>query len=497
MNTLLEIALSAAYIGLFVFLIGKWRFFRIGNIPVRWFQAVFLLKVLSGFCLFLIYTYYYTDRLTADIFKYFDDGLVLHSALREHPVDYLRMLFGVLNDTPHFDRYYGEMGHWYRPYGNSLSNDTHTIIRFNAAVRLISFGFYNVHNVWVNFLGLVGLTGIFHFLRQMAPKREKWLFAGVFLMPSVMFWGSGVLKEPLLFFGLGLFLFGTMQLMEKGFSIRHGLLVGISLFFLVTVKSYALVAVLPGLVAWRVLPHFPKVKPVLVFALMYAITAMLALAVGKVLPERDVLARLTQKQLDFTTLAAGGTYVRLADLPHDTLYVPAASYAQLTFNADRKAAELVEAVDARPWRQAYEADAPAIRIPADTHLEVLLDYGKTGSAIDIPKLDGTYASVVKAAPMAVVNALFRPFPQDVNSPFMLMAALENLLLVVLILAVAFRFPYGQTIHPLMGLSLAFTLVILLLTGLVTPVVGAIVRYKVPALPFLVCSLIALIDAEKG
>jgi hypothetical protein len=36
----------------------------------------------------------------------------------------------------------------------------------------------------------------------------------------------------------------------------------------------------------------------------------------------------------------------------------------------------------------------------------------------------------------------------------------------------------------------------ILTGLITPVMGAIVRYKVPALPFLMILLVMLIDKEK-
>jgi hypothetical protein len=115
MNLLLEIALTLAYTGLFLLVIRRWAFFRIGSIPAIWIQGVFLAKVLSGFVLSMVYTHYYTDRATADIWKYFDDGLVMFSALREQPLDYFRMLFGMMNDSPHFDRYYSEMGHWYRP----------------------------------------------------------------------------------------------------------------------------------------------------------------------------------------------------------------------------------------------------------------------------------------------------------------------------------------------------------------------------------------------
>lgn len=492
MNLALHIGLTAAYAGLFLFLIQKWTFFRIGNIPVRWFQVAFILKLLSGIALGLIYTYYYRDRSTADIWKYFDDGMVMYSALREHPLDYFQMLFGVMNDTPHFDQYYDAMRHWYRPYGSSMSNDTHTIIRFNAAIRPLSFGFYNVHSVWVNFLGLIGLTGILHFLRQMDVSKERWFFLAVFMMPSVMFWGSGVLKEPLLFFGLGIFLYGVMRLSDGVFTVRHVLLVALSLVFLVTVKSYALVAVLPGLVAWRLGLWSKALRPVAWTALVYGVTVVAAIALGHAFPEQDLLHRLTQKQSDFNRLATGGTYVKRMEAPHDTLYIPAAYFAHLTFSKDRRQLQTDTTVAALPWRSAYADVAVPMEIEGNGSFNVLLDYGKTGSSIHIPSLDGSILSTLKAAPLALVNALLRPFPQDVDSPFMLMAALENILLLGLVFLMIIRFPNVGPVHPLVFVAISFAVVILILTGLVTPVVGAIVRYKVPALPFLACALIALI-----
>ena len=63
---------------------------------------------------------------------------------------------------------------------------------------------------------------------------------------------------------------------------------------------------------------------------------------------------------------------------------------------------------------------------------------------------------------------------------------------LLFLLVIFRYAGDKSMHSLVFMAVAFAVVILLLTGLVTPVVGAIVRYKVPALPFLACALIALI-----
>lgn len=491
MNLLLEVALTAAYAVLFLWLIARWRFFRIGDIPLRWFQGVFLAKVLSGVMLSLVYTHYYTDRTTADIWKYFDDGMVMFSALREQPLDYLRMLLGIFNDTPRFDRYYSEMGHWYRPYGSHLSNDTHTIIRFNATVRLVSLGFYQVHNVWANFIGLMGLTGIFAFIRPMAANRERWLFASVFLMPWVMFWGSGVLKEPLLFFGLGMLLFGVKNWMGNGLSVKNATLMAGSVLFLLTVKSYALVALLPGIVALRLTRLFPKIHPVPVFLGIYLITGGLGVLLGKILPEQDVFQRLAQKQHDFNMLATGGTYVRQTEVPNDTLYIPAQHHRDIFFSENRGIVLVMNPVIARRWDEAYAEGASETAIGVGSRFEVLLNYGRTGSAIDIPKLDGTVLSTLEAVPKALVNALLRPFPQDAGSPLMLIAIGENMLLVLLLMMALIRMNTAVLSHPLFWLCISFALVILVLTGLVTPVVGAIVRYKVPALPFIAAALLAL------
>ena len=486
--------LSLGYLALFLILIQRMKFFRIGNIPVSWFQGVFVLKVLSGFLLYLIYTYYDTDRSTSDIWKYYDDGMVMYSAFHHTPSDFFKMLFGVMNDAPRFDQYYDRMNHWYRPYGSSIANDTHTIIRFNAFVRLFSLGYYNVHSVAVNFLGLIGLTGILHFLRQMAPSKEKWFFAGVFLMPGMMFWASGVLKEPILLFGLGVFLYTTMKLANDGFTMNRLALLVLSLFVLVTVKSYALVAISAGLLAWILSKKVYSIHPVIWFSGIFLVGIVGTIALAKLAPEKSVFKRMAQRQYEFYQLAEGGTYIRT--IANDTLYIQAEDYDNLEFVSDRKKLRFEKSIYAVYWKDAKKENARSVSLLANEEYDVLLDYGKTGSTIETPILEPNAWSVLKAAPVALLNATFRPYPWKIRSPFMALSGLENLIIACLLILVVFKFESPALTNPVFYVAISFALVILILTGLVTPVVGAIVRYKVPALPFLVCALLSLIDTSS-
>ena len=121
---------------------------------------------------------------------------------------------------------------------------------------------------------------------------------------------------------------------------------------------------------------------------------------------------------------------------------------------------------------------------------------QSGSLINIPSLSPDISSFIKCSPLALFNTLFRPSVFEANSLMMWPAAFENLLIIFMIfLAIVFFDKKGinkNIFYPF----LFSVLFMFLLTGLITPVIGAMVRYKVPALPFLMIILVMMIDKEK-
>ncbi|MFT5279478.1 MAG: hypothetical protein ACI9P8_001115 [Bacteroidia bacterium] len=501
MDSVTEIILSAGYVGLFLWLISKWSFFKRLEVPIIWIQGAFLLKVLSGVFLYLIYTRYYTDRFTADIFKYFDDSMVIYSAVFDNPSDFFRMMCGIGNDNAYFnDTYYDVMNNWNRPYGSSLGNDTHSIIRFNAITRFISLGYYNVHSVVLNFLSLIGLAGIFLFLKRLVPNTPRILFVLVFLFPGVLFWGSGVLKEGLLFFGLGMMLYCVTRALpvseDEESEYRWVFWVGLilSFVFLTSVKSYVLIAIVPGILALRV-SQWRKIKNAKPVIGSYLAGLIVALSLGYISPELNGIQRLVDKQKDFIALATGGTYVKTTSRQADTLYILPDHHANLEFNSNRTSALMMENVEAVHWSDAKLFDMEPQVLMQGEEFEVLLDLGNAGSKIDIPVLESNPISFLINAPVAFVNGLLRPFPWEARSPFMLLALIENLILMILFGLMLWKFSSANVNWQIWWIAILFALVIILLTGWVTPVIGAIVRYKVPALPFVAAAIVAMINHD--
>ena len=506
-NFLLEILLVAAYASLFIFLIAKMKFFECEGISRKAIQGVFILKILFGVLLSLIYTFYYTDRSTADIYKYFDDSKVMFDALFTKPLDYFQILFGIGNDTPYFDVYYNQMNHWYREYDSNLYNDSHTIIRFNAVIRLFSMGVYNVHTVFMCFLSLLGLSAIYKTFIPVMKEKSLLLFGAVFLIPSVLFWGSGVLKEGLLFFGLGFLIYYSPTLSlpkeERTAIVKSIFWVVFSIVLLALTKFYVAIAVIPALLAnyWISLtpnpsPNGEGSKGVL---MKYILSYLTLFTIG--LLATNSLEVLVQKQKDFINLANGGTYLqRITEEKTDTVYIAADLHEQMDINRKTKKVEITGKIDyCKVWtngKLGEETEFAGAKNFKETEYRLLLDYGKTGSTIEIQKLEANILSFLKATPKALYNTFFRPFFFESFSPFILMAGFENLFIILLTIAAIIFADKKVLNEKLFWLCVFFTLVIFALTGLITPVIGAIVRYKIAALPLLLIALFILIDKDK-
>ncbi|MGD0710768.1 MAG: hypothetical protein ABR968_06260 [Bacteroidales bacterium] len=423
----MEYLLTLLYTLVFIVILWKIPFFRAEGLSRKTTSIIFIIKILAGIAMSLIYIYYYTDRRTADIFKYFDDSKVMYDALYKKPLDFFSMMTGIGNNSAYFDaHYYKVMNNWYRVYESNIYNESHTIIRFNALIRIFSFGYYNVHTVFICFLSLTGLVALYKIAISFILNKSKELIFGIFLLPSVIFWGSGVMKEGLLFFGLGMLVYHFIKLLEK-FNLKSLLWIMFSVALIYFTKFYVLAIIIPVMIAYLWVNKTNNKYILLKYITVFVLYIIAGLLIKRISPAFDAIDILVTKQRDFIGLAR-------------------------SLNS--------------------------------------------GSLINIPVLTPDIWSFIKHAPQAFFITMFRPFIMESNSILTLMAALENfIILIVLALAIIF-FSRRQINFNIFYACLFGVICMFILTGLITPVMGAMVRYKVPALPFLMVLLIMMIDKEK-
>lgn len=417
--------LPILYSFVFWIIIRNHRFFKIEGIRNEALRAVFILKLISGFLLLALYTYYYSDRSSSDVYKYFDDGAVMYNALFNNPLDYIKMVLGVMNDNVYFSQtYYNEMSHWYRAFESNIFSDSHAIIRFNALTMLFSFGHISVHVVFMVFLSFIGLTGLYKFFLKNAKRSKIGLFAAVYLLPSVVFWGSGMLKEGLIFFALGLLLYEVDKIARR-FNFFSLFWIVFSLLLLIHTKIYIILIVAPLLFAHLYSNMVMKNRIKYLYFIVVSMFFTFGIFVFYNLAGLNLFAMIVQKQNDFMSLA------------------------------------LQESA---------------------------------GSLLHHRYLALSFTSFITELPMAIFNVCFRPLPILDNSLIYIPNLLENILLLILVLfVVLYRTKLNRSELSLIHFCFYFVICTFVITGFTVPVLGAIVRYKTVALPFVFAILVILID----
>jgi len=152
------------------------------------------------------------------------------------------------------------------------------------------------------------------------------------------------------------------------------------------------------------------------------------------------------------------------------------------------------------WMMAMALASPYIagrgvpELIADKQAEfyALAERDHAGSVIDVHRLETSWTDLIAEAPSAFFRTLLLPLPWQSHNILMWFSVGENLLILSLLILFLFTSRKNHApvvIAPLMAL-LFFGVTIFVLSGWVAPVIGALVRYKVPGLVFLLAGLSA-------
>ncbi len=490
--------IACLYIILLSFVIYKLPFFKndfFGNKKINAVNIVFFVKIFFGFALYWVYTRYYADRSTADIFKYYDDAGVMFSALEKHKYgDYLKMVFGFSNDRPYFDTtYYNQMNHWYRQYDFGTYNDNHTMIRFNAIVMLFAFGSFHVHTVVMCFISLAGLMALYNTFVTYLPSKKKIIFLSIFLIPSVLFWGSGVLKEGILLFALGFLFYSFFNVfVHKKRIIVNTVMLCLSVYLLLINKTYLLIAAGPALTCFLVVDKFKISKPFLTYLGLYALAFFGSIFISATFFESNILETLSLKHRDFIAVSKGGVFLQngkeFARIAPDK--------KEFLDTLSKNTFKIKQGSNYMYWKNENLNDTIFVKSSTDTTVYALVwDMPLVGSTIAMEQLQPNYTSLFKTAPSAIYNSLCKPGFMSAKSIFERISGLENTLVLLFLLICTAWCRTGMDKN-LFSLCFFVSITILFLIGYTTPVAGAIMRYKVPVMPFILMCGIIIFDITK-
>ena len=120
-----------------------------------------------------------------------------------------------------------------------------------------------------------------------------------------------------------------------------------------------------------------------------------------------------------------------------------------------------------------------------------------GSLINIPKFEPSFKGLISVIPSGFITGFIRPFITDTKNMLMFVSGIENTLILSFGVYAIIKGSFRNILNsPIAAMSLYFSVGFFTLIGIMTPVLGALVRYKALALPFLVIFFIIIANEKK-
>ncbi|MDO7846750.1 hypothetical protein Q5H92_10310 [Hymenobacter sp. M29] len=397
-----------------------------------YFIPALTLKFIGAISLGLIYQFYYNG---GDTFNYYRHATIIHEAFgKSFSTGFQLLLDNGSGNTPETAPYVARM-FWHQ------TNSTEFLVsRIAAFFGLLCFNTYTVIALFFAIVSFSGVWAMFIAFAKIRPHVYKQLGWTMFYVPSMFFWGSGLLKDSLCLGALGWLFYAMYRGIIQRQALIKCLTIGaLAVYALLSIKVYILLCFLPAALVWIFNETNDRIK--------------------------SKLLRLVARPLFLSVGAIVAFYAA----------------TNLTKGDDK-----------------YDMDKIGERSKITADYLYQQSMKQEGAGYSLGELDGSLGSMVKLAPQAIGTAIYRPFIWEAHNPVMFLSALEAGFFLLFTLRIFWRTGLFRTFgvigsNPILLLCFVFALVFAASVGITSSNFGTLVRYKIPMIPFYLGGLYILQD----
>ncbi len=189
-------------------------------------------------------------------------------------------------------------------YWNDLKNNL--IIKTLACCNFLSRGNYYINSLFFNFIGFFGHIALYKIFADIY-KNKKWpAIIGCFLLPSTLYFSSGIHKDLVVFTLLGIYCYVLYFSVQNKLTLKYLFIICFTLITLLFIRNYVALSLIPASIAFYLCKKIRWNKPA-VFISIYAIGSLMSLLIYIVKPTFQPLQIIIQKQKDFFELPIAST----------------------------------------------------------------------------------------------------------------------------------------------------------------------------------------------
>jgi hypothetical protein len=415
------------------------RIIKLNNIANRshfkYFTLGLYAKIIGSIVFCLVFTYYYKG---GDTISYFESTRAMANLFWENPSDFFKMYFSGANSQS-FSYFSFRTGY---PWGYIFFEPhTNFLTKLFTPILILCFNSYVLSTIVLAVISYVGVWKMFDLIVSYYPKQEKPIAIGFLFVPTVVFWGSGMLKDTVTLSALCWLIVSIDKVFIRPKSrIKNLLILFLSSLLILNIKPYILMNAIPGAMIWVFYQRIQKLKnpffryATIPFILIISIT--------------------------------GGFYI---------LSVLGSSLGK--FSLDK-----------------------ILETAVVSQEDLKRDYYK-GSSFDIGKIEPTVAGFIAKSPEATVAGLFRPFLWEARKVVIFLSGLENFAILIITIVILFRLRILKFFkllfdNPLVLFLMTYSVFFAFSIGISTSNFGALIRFKIAFAPFFISSLLILLNLSR-
>ena len=388
------------------------------NPVYRYYTKGVLFKLLGAIIFCFVYIFYYKG---GDTISYYETSRSLTNLFLQKPADFLKVIL----EKPSVENYFlfdGRTTGFPWPY---MFYDTKTffVAKLLVPFMVVSFQSYILCSLLLSWISFIGIWKLYLILVENFKQLSFQLALAILFVPSVIFWGSGILKDTITLSATCWMIYSIYNLfiMKRGL-LKNSIIFLISGYVIVSVKPYIMIALIPGAFIWIMHYRIVKIKNA-----FFRYSAMPFIFIAGFVLGFFILSSATGFNLE-----------------------------KAFYEASEKQNDL---------KQSYYK----------------------GNTFDIGSYDYSVGGILSKAPNAILSGIFRPFIWESKTVMMLITGIENTLFLYLSLRILLGLKLKKLLRiifntPYILFSLSYSILFAFIIGMSTANFGALVRFKIAFLP---------------
>ncbi|MEP7163807.1 MAG: hypothetical protein ABI741_03885 [Ferruginibacter sp.] len=284
--------LFTIYLTIGCFFITRISFIKQAGLATRLLLALFLLKISAGVLIGWMSQKFYPQG--SDYWGLNVAGWNEYQLMLSDPKRFFTDIFSSAYQNG-YDGFFRSTG----SYWNDLKNNL--IIKTLACCNIFTRGNYYINSLFFNFVGFFAHVALYRVFADIF-RNKKWpVIIGCFLLPSTLYFSSGIHKDLVVFTLLGFYAYALYFSFRNKLTVKYLFTISLTLFALLLVRNFVAIALFPTSIAFIICKK-TKFNRLAIFMATYLTVLSILLLVQLVKPSFQPLKIITQKQRDFFEL---------------------------------------------------------------------------------------------------------------------------------------------------------------------------------------------------